>query len=178
MHSQRHDSQSKLYSFAQQLSDLRKSVSQKRAKLGVLRRIKTLSTILESQLPCLGEWANLEEDYSTSLSGTTDALRNCSLRLPIGTEVHVDVRELGDALSSSTKVMEMIGLQIQNFMQKAEETESLISELARVSGGEKALVEECGDLLMKTYISEVTEWSLRGQMIQMHQNNLYQVQKE
>ncbi|KAL3381622.1 hypothetical protein AABB24_001638 [Solanum stoloniferum] len=178
MHSQRHDSQSKLYSFAQQLSDLRKSVSQKRAELGVLRRIKTLSTILESQLPCLGEWANLEEDYSTSLSGTTDALRNCSLRLPIGTEVHVDVRELGDALSSSTKVMEMIGLQIQNFMQKAEETESLISELARVSGGEKALVEECGDLLMKTYISEVTEWSLRGQMIQMHQNNRYQVQKE
>ena len=72
----------------------------------------------------------------------------------------------------------MIGLQIQNFMQKAEETESLVSELARVSGGEKALVEECGDLLMKTYISQVTEWSLRGQMIQMHQNNLYQVQKE
>lgn len=178
MHSQRQESQSKLYSFAHQLSDLRKSVNQKRSELGFLRRIKTLSTILESQSPCLEEWAKLDEDYSTSLSGTTDALRNCSLRLPVGAEVHVDIRELGDALSSSTKVMEMIGLQIQNFMQKAEETESLISELARVSGGEKALVEECGDLLLKTYISQVTEWSLRGQMIQMHQNNLYQVQKE
>ncbi|XP_055816999.1 protein ENDOSPERM DEFECTIVE 1-like [Solanum dulcamara] len=178
MHSQREESQSKLYSFAHQLSDLRKSVNQKRTELGFLRRIKTLSTILESQSSCLEEWAKLYEDYSTSLSGTTDALRNCSLRLPVGAEVHVDIRELGDALSSSTKVMEMIGLQIQNFMQKAEETESLISELARVSGGEKALVEECGDLLLKTYISQVTEWSLRGQMIQMHQNNLYQVQEE
>ncbi|KAK4339478.1 hypothetical protein RND71_040940 [Anisodus tanguticus] len=178
MHSQRQASERGLYSFAHQLSDLRKSVNQKRAELGFLRRIKALSTIVESQLPCLEEWDKLEEDYSTSLSGTTDALRNCSLRLPIVGEVQVDIRELGEALSSSTKVMEMISLQIQNFMQKAEETESLISELARVSGGEKALVEECGDLLLKTYISQVTEWSLRGQMIQMHRNNLYQVQKE
>ncbi|MCD9645294.1 hypothetical protein HAX54_034125 [Datura stramonium] len=175
MHSQRQDSESRLYSFAHQLSDLRKSVNQKRAELGFLRSIKALSTILESQLPCLEEWANLEEDYSTSLSGTTGALRNCSLRLPICAEVQVDIRELGEALSSSTKVMEMISLQIQNFMLKAEETESLISELARVSGGEKALLEECGDLLLKTYISQVTEWSLRGQMIQMHRNTLYQI---
>uniref|UniRef100_A0A3Q7J6L5 Uncharacterized protein n=1 Tax=Solanum lycopersicum TaxID=4081 RepID=A0A3Q7J6L5_SOLLC len=49
--------------------------------------------------------------------------------------------------------MEMIGLQIQNFMQKAEETESSISELFRVIGGEKTLIEEWGDLFMKTYIS-------------------------
>ncbi|CAN4108542.1 unnamed protein product [Withania somnifera] len=178
MYSQRKDSESRLYSFARQLSDLRKNVNQKRAELGFLRRIKTLSTILESQLPCLEEWANLEDDYATSLTGTTDALRNCSLRLPISAEVQVDIRELGEALSSSTKVMENISLQIQNFMQKAEETESLISELAKVSGGERALVEECGDLLLKTYISQMTEWSLRAQMIQMHQNNHDQVQKE
>ncbi|XP_016494845.1 uncharacterized protein LOC107814034 [Nicotiana tabacum] len=178
MNSQRQDSERRLYSFAHQLTDLRDAVHQKRAELEYLQRIKTLSTILEAQSPCLEEWANLEEDYSTSLSGTTSALRNCSLRLPISAEVQVNTRELGDALNSSTKVMEMIGLQIQNFMQKAEETESLISELARVSGVERALVEECGDLLLKTYISQVTEWSLRGQMIQMHRDNLYQVQKE
>lgn len=178
MHSQRQDNEGRLYSFAHQLSGLREAVHRKRAELGYLKRIKTLSTILEAQLPCLEEWANLEEDYSTSLSGTTGALRNCSLRLPISAEVQVNTRELGEALNSSTKVMEMIGLQIQNFMQKAEETESLISELARVSGVERALVEECGDLLLKTYISQVTEWSLRGQMIQMHRDNLYQVQKE
>ncbi|XP_027772625.1 protein ENDOSPERM DEFECTIVE 1-like [Solanum pennellii] len=112
MHYQRHESQSKLYSFAQQLSDLRKSVSQKHA---------------EYIWGCLAH---------------------------LLTEVHVDIKELGDALSSYTKVMEMIGLQIQNFMQKAEETESLISELFRVIGGEKTLIEEWGDLLMKTYISQ------------------------
>ncbi|XP_027769073.1 protein ENDOSPERM DEFECTIVE 1-like [Solanum pennellii] len=38
MHYQRHESQSKLYSFAQQLSDLRKSVSQKHAEFGVFEK--------------------------------------------------------------------------------------------------------------------------------------------
>jgi hypothetical protein len=38
---------------------------------------------------------------------------------------------------------------------QAEETEHLISELARVTGGERALIEECGDLLSMTYNSQV-----------------------
>lgn len=38
---------------------------------------------------------------------------------------------------------------------QGEETETLISELARISGGEKALIEECGDLLSNTYTSQV-----------------------
>lgn len=32
-----------------------------------------------------------------------------------------------------------------------------ISELARMVGGEKALTEECGDLLSKTYSSQVDD---------------------
>lgn len=39
---------------------------------------------------------------------------------------------------------------------QAEETEILISELARVTGGEKALIGECGGLLSKTYASQVS----------------------
>lgn len=38
---------------------------------------------------------------------------------------------------------------------QAEETEILMSELAKIVGGERALVEECGDLLTKTYASQV-----------------------
>lgn len=39
---------------------------------------------------------------------------------------------------------------------QAEEMDASISELARVSGGERALVEECGHLLFKTYTSQVS----------------------
>jgi hypothetical protein len=38
---------------------------------------------------------------------------------------------------------------------QAEETDTSISELARVVGGERALIEECGGLLSKTHKSQV-----------------------
>ena len=42
-----------------------------------------------------------------------------------------------------------------HFLMQAEEAEHLISELARVTGGERALIEECGDQLSITYNSQV-----------------------
>lgn len=38
---------------------------------------------------------------------------------------------------------------------QAEEVEMLISELAKVTGGERALVEECGGLLSKRHTFQV-----------------------
>lgn len=43
---------------------------------------------------------------------------------------------------------------------QAEDTENLISELARVIGGERALIEECGNLLSKTYTTQVCYTSI------------------
>lgn len=44
-------------------------------------------------MPYLNEWAALEENYSTSLSGVINALCNLSLRLPVngGVKVRYDV---------------------------------------------------------------------------------------
>ena len=39
---------------------------------------------------------------------------------------------------------------------QAEEMDALISELARVAGRERALMADCGDLLFKTYTSQVS----------------------
>lgn len=41
------------------------------------------------QIPCLEEWTVIEEDYSTSLSETTEALVNASLRLPLDVDIKV-----------------------------------------------------------------------------------------
>lgn len=46
-------------------------------------------------------------------------------------------------------------LDLEVSLMQAEEIDTLISELARVSGGERALAEECGHLLFKTYASQV-----------------------
>lgn len=38
---------------------------------------------------------------------------------------------------------------------QAEETENLVSDVARIVGGEKSLIEDCGDSLSKIYRSQV-----------------------
>ncbi|EYU33814.1 hypothetical protein ABFS82_08G158200 [Erythranthe guttata] len=171
---QKQEVERKLYSLNGKISDIRENVKRKHSELAVLRRIKTLSTIVEAQMPYLDGWADMEEDYSASLIGTTNALVNSSTRLPISGEVRVDVGELGEALHSAFKVVELIGSHIQGFIPKAEEMDTSVSELARMARGEIALVEECGDLLSKTSISQVKECSLRSTAIQNNRSIQYQ----
>lgn len=38
---------------------------------------------------------------------------------------------------------------------QAEETENLVSDVARIVGGERSLIEDCGDSLSKIYTSQV-----------------------
>ncbi|KAE9599152.1 hypothetical protein Lal_00044100 [Lupinus albus] len=165
---QQRESEKALYSLAMKLSELRGSVNMKRLELGVLQRLQTLLQILEAQIPYLDEWSDLEEDYSVFITETIQALLNASAQLPTGENVRVDVREMKEALSSALKMMDTIVSHIQIFMPRAEETDISISELARVAGGERALIGECGDLLSKTHKSQVEECSLRGQIIQLH----------
>ncbi|KAI9160978.1 hypothetical protein LWI28_013342 [Acer negundo] len=144
-----------LYSLGLKISDLYDSVKRKRVELGLLQRRETLSAILEAQMPYLDEWSGFEGDYSVSLSEIIQALLNTSLQLPIGGNIKVEVREVGEALSSAAKLMEILISNIQSFVPKADEMEILISEVAKVTGGEKALIEECGDLLSKTHAFQV-----------------------
>ncbi|KAF5472585.1 hypothetical protein F2P56_009293 [Juglans regia] len=161
------ESERTLYSLMVKISELYASVKSKRIELGLLQRTKTLSTILETQIPYLEEWSALEVDYSISLQEAIQALLNASIQLPIG-NVTADTSEVGKALNSAVKAMESILYNLQSFLPKAEDIECLISELARIIGGERALIEECGSLLSKTCTSQVEEFSLRGQIIQLH----------
>ncbi|KAF9664303.1 hypothetical protein SADUNF_Sadunf16G0004300 [Salix dunnii] len=147
--------QRNLYSLGVKITELYNSVKRKRAELGLLQKLKILWTIVEAQMPYLDEWAAFEMDYSVSLSEAIQALVNASLQVPISGNVRVDIRELGEALSSATKLMDTVAINIESLVPKAEEAEHLISELARVTGGERALIEECGDLLSITYNSQV-----------------------
>ncbi|KAL2473574.1 Protein ENDOSPERM DEFECTIVE 1 [Forsythia ovata] len=175
---QKREAEIKLYSLGSKISDLRDDVKKKRSELGILQGIKTLSMIVEAQMPYLDAWSALEEDFSTSLSGISNALHNSSLRVPVSGEVQVEVKDLQEALNSAVKVMELIGSHVQRFIPKAEEVDTSISELARVVSGEKALIEECGDLLSKEYTAQVKESSLRGALIQLHRSNNCEAQQE
>ncbi|XP_022892303.1 protein ENDOSPERM DEFECTIVE 1-like [Olea europaea var. sylvestris] len=178
VNTQKRDAEIKLYSMGSKISDLRDEVKKKRSELGMLQGIKTLSMIVEAQMPYLDAWSALEEDFLTSLSGISNALLNSSLRVPVSGEVQVEVKDLQEALSSAVKVMELIVSHVLRLMPKAEEVDTSISELARVVSGERALIEECGDLLSKKYTAQVKECSLRGALIQLHRSNNCQAQQE
>ncbi|KAK8537042.1 hypothetical protein V6N13_041995 [Hibiscus sabdariffa] len=163
---QKRETERMLYSLEVKISELYECVRRKRMELQLLQRMNTLSKILEAQMPYLEEWSDFQGEYLNSLLETIQSLSNISLRLPIGGNVKADAKEIGEAMTSAIKHMEMIVSHVQSFMPKAEEMESLVSELARVAIRERSVIEECGDLLHKTNTFQVEECSLRGQLIQ------------
>ncbi|KAL9237290.1 hypothetical protein vseg_011858 [Gypsophila vaccaria] len=174
MVAQRKQCEKQLYSLGEKIAELRESVKSKRIEYGILKESRTLSTILDVQMPYLDEWSALDESYSSSLLELSNGLMNVLSQLPLDGNVRADVKEIEEALHSALKATEMIYLQVQSFMPKAEDVDNLISDLARVCSGEITLVDECGDLLSKTHLSQVEECSLRGQVMQLHNLKLDQ----
>ncbi|CAK7323397.1 unnamed protein product [Dovyalis caffra] len=162
---QRRETERNLYSLSVKIAELYDSVKRKRVELGLLQRMKNTWTIVEAQMPYLDEWSAFESDYSVSLSETIQALLNASIQVPISGNVRADVREIEEALNSATKLMDTIAFHIESLIPKAEETDRLISEVARVTGGERALIEECGDLLSTSYNSQIGLNSDRGMQL-------------
>ncbi|KAF2566283.1 hypothetical protein F2Q68_00028388 [Brassica cretica] len=181
------------YSLGLKMSELSRCVHKKRIELQGLMRVKAIKEIVEPQMPLLEQWTTLEEEYSTSLSETTEALLNASLRLPLDADIKVETKELGDVdhkakmsklrnvncskckmrllgevLAVASKSMEGIVQNIGQFLPKTQGIESLLSELARVSSREKVAVEDCGVALLKTHSSHVEDCYLRSQLIQQH----------
>ncbi|KAK8648015.1 hypothetical protein V6N13_128779 [Hibiscus sabdariffa] len=64
-------------------SELRNSVTFNRIKLMLLRQRLKLFSILKGQMAYLEAWAVLDNDMSGSLLGATEALKACTLLLPV-----------------------------------------------------------------------------------------------
>ncbi|KAL5724136.1 hypothetical protein ACHQM5_007436 [Ranunculus cassubicifolius] len=158
-----------VHAIATKISELHDSVDKKRVEIRQLKKERNLSTVLEAQMPYLDEWSSLEGEYSTSLAGAIKALQDASIRLPIIGNVKANPTDVGKALSSAANMMELMSSFVSGFMPKGEEMDNLISELDRVVNQERALIEECGDLLSRTHALQVTECSLRGQLLQLKQ---------
>ncbi|KAG2332145.1 hypothetical protein Bca52824_003325 [Brassica carinata] len=164
--SQKAQAERMFYSIGLKMSELSDSVQKKRIELQRLLRVKTLMEIMESQIPYLEQWTNIEEEYSISVSETSEALLNASLRLPLDADIKVEPKELAETLDVASKSMEDIVQNLGNFLPKTQEMETLMSELARVISSEKASVEDCGVALLKTHSSHIEECYLRSQFIQ------------
>ncbi|KAK9092299.1 hypothetical protein Syun_027210 [Stephania yunnanensis] len=151
MNVQSHTVERSFYALLVKKSEMHDSVQRKRIELGYLKKLAMLSSIMGAQMPYLDEWSTLEFEYSSSLSGAIKALQDASVQLPISGNVKVNIGELEESLRSALNLMETVSSQIYNFFPKAKTVDTSISSLAEMVSRERALAEECGDLLTKMH---------------------------
>uniref|UniRef100_A0ACD5XR83 Uncharacterized protein n=1 Tax=Avena sativa TaxID=4498 RepID=A0ACD5XR83_AVESA len=159
--------ESSLFGLAERITGLRESVADKRAEAEKIKRDQRLFSIVGSQVPYLDLWSDVEEDYSSCLTGATSALHNASLRLPIVGGVRVNCEEISEILNSAVQLLEPASPCVQNLLPKVEEVDCVASNLAQVIASERALIEECGNLLNQAHHMQMREYSLRSHLMQL-----------
>lgn len=148
------------------ISDLRDSVTKKRHRLQLLRQKLKLASILKAQIVFLEDWAHLDKDHSLSLLGAIEALKASTLRLPVGAGATADLQTMKDAINSALDVMQAIFSSSHSVCLQVEEVNMKVTELAKVSAKERALIRICKDFLYVLSALKVKDSSLRAHMLQ------------
>lgn len=167
MNAQRLAAEKMLYGAWTKISELQDSVILKRIELHKAMHANKLRSVLSEQKPYLEDWALLEQDHRNALSGAIKDLEAATVRVPITDGVKADIREVKEALNSAVNVMGPISSSICSLLPKVEDMSILVSELAAAVAQERALLDECKDLLATTGALEVEESSLRASLIQL-----------
>lgn len=142
------------------------SVIKKKINLQQLKLDNKMISILNYQMCYLNDWALLERDHISSISGAAEDLEASTLRLPITGGAKADAESLEAAICSAVDVMQAMGSSICSLLLKVEEVNRLASELADVATREMSMLEKCEALMASTAAMQVVECSLRSHLIQ------------
>lgn len=167
MNTQKSTAEKMLYNMWKTTSELQDSVTLKRIELQKERQVHKLKSVLSGQKSYLEDWALLEEDHVSVLSEAITNLQAATLRVPITDGIQANIPEVKEGLTSAVNVMDAMSSSIRELLPKVEGTSTLVSELATVAAQEKALLDECAELLATTGELEFEEASLRTQLIQL-----------
>ncbi|CAN0905595.1 QWRF motif-containing protein 2 [Linum grandiflorum] len=163
---QRLNAEKSLYCAHLTTTRLRESVRSKRTELQLLRQNMKLDSILRGQMKYLEDFAVLDQNYSCSLSGATEALQASTLRLPVVGGARADALKVRDAICSAVDVMQAMGSSIRLSLSRVGEMKSLVAELGSMSAKELVLLDECRGLLSNLTAIQVKECSLRTHIAQ------------
>ncbi|KAL6514617.1 hypothetical protein OROGR_020196 [Orobanche gracilis] len=191
---QKHNAEKNLWNAWIAISDLRDTITKKRHRLQLLRQKLKLASILRRQcclpsprlvhriwrkptylgspdmeiqyMSSLEDWAFLEKDHSVSLVGAIEAIKASTVRLPVVGGATANLQSLKDATGSAVDVMQATASSIYSLLPMVEETNSLVTELAKVTARERALLEQCTDTISLLAAMQVRESSLRTHVIQ------------
>ncbi|KDO62294.1 hypothetical protein CISIN_1g040190mg [Citrus sinensis] len=145
------------------------SVINKRINLQQLKLQIQLNLVLNKQMVYLDDWASLERDHISSLSGIVEDLEASTVRVPLIGGARADTESLKAAICSAVDMMQAMGTSICSSLSRAEEMNSLVSELAVIAAQEHIKLDECESLLASMAAMQVEEYSLRTHLIQKKQ---------
>ncbi|KAJ0089880.1 hypothetical protein Patl1_14495 [Pistacia atlantica] len=131
------------------------SVISKRINLQQLNLELKLNAVLNDQMAYLDDWASIERDHISSLSGVVEDLEASTCRVPITGGARADIESLKGAVCSAVDVMQSMGSSICSLLARLEGVNSLVSELAVVAAQGKAMLDECEALLASTEAMQV-----------------------
>ncbi|KAL5201326.1 hypothetical protein ABZP36_035680 [Zizania latifolia] len=158
-----------LFGLAERTAGLRESVAEKKVEMEMVKREHRLCSVVDTQVPYLDQWCAIEGDYSTCFTGVTSALYNASLRLPVIGNVRANSEEIAEVLNSTVQLLEPLSHCVNNFLPKVQEVDDVASSLAQVIATERAMIEECGNLLYQAHNMQMREYSLRSQLMHLKQ---------
>ncbi|ESQ46357.1 hypothetical protein EUTSA_v10000102mg [Eutrema salsugineum] len=167
-----------LYNVWHATSDLRDLVTNQRICLQQLKLEIKLESILNDQMACLEDWAILERDHVSSLTGAIADLEANTLRLPLTGGTKADLGSLKLAMSSALDVMQTMGSSIWSLHSQMEEMNKLVSDLAVIAKKENFMLDKCEDLLASTAVMEIEERSLMTHLIQKKQEEEEEVRND
>lgn len=145
------------------------SVIKKRINLQQLMLEFKLNAVLNKQMAYLDDWAILERDHASSLSGSIEDLEASTLRLPVTGGARADIETVKVAICSAVDVMQAMGSSLYSLLSRVEGMNSLVSGLADVVALERAMLGQCEALLASTAAMQVEEYSIRSHIIQFKQ---------
>lgn len=161
--------QNSLFNVWCKISGLRSSVVAKRIQLQKARNEEKVNTVVAAHAVLLEDWAMLEEEHTLALTEAMECLDAAIVRVPLVAGAKADVRSVKQVLDFAVHVMSGIQAAASKFLPQAERIDLLLPKLAESVIKERALLQECVELVAGVASLEVEERSLRTHLIQLQQ---------
>ncbi|CAN6323401.1 unnamed protein product [Urochloa humidicola] len=148
------------------VSEMRGKVARKRVQLEKEKQRIKLNTVLAYQMKDLESWGQVETEHAAALASTVACTRAAVCRLPLTNGAKVSLPPLSTILQQSLELTLTTKAMTRSFGPMAQDEALVISDLVRVAREEKAMLQECLELLSQVSLLQVEEQSLRCHLVQ------------
>ncbi|KAM7276759.1 hypothetical protein ACFE04_018625 [Oxalis oulophora] len=155
------------------LEKLHHSVMLKKIQLQKEKLKMKLDFLLRSQMNLLETWGDIDWSHSSAVSKITECLNFVICRVPLIEGAKADPHSTSIALRRASDFSLSIKSTLTDFSSSAEQSASLLSELAKVVAQEKLHLEEGFELFRTISTLEIQERNLKSYIIQMQQEHQF-----